>query len=84
MTPPPTEPSEQPTSVKTPSSQTLKFSKKRLALAFTIAGLSDAIGARSRGIMPPQRERMAFLGQEKRLAMRGERRVPEWRYASIP
>jgi hypothetical protein len=45
MTLPPTEPSEQPTSVKTPSSQTLKFSKKRLALAFTIAGLSDAIGA---------------------------------------
>ena len=41
----PTEPSEQPTGVKTPSSQTLKFSKKRLALAFTIAGLSDAIGA---------------------------------------
>ena len=45
MTLPPTEPSEQPTSVKTPSSQTVKFSKKRLALAFTIAGLSDAIGA---------------------------------------
>jgi hypothetical protein len=45
MTLPPTEPSEQPTGLKTPSSQTPKFSKKRLALAFAIAGLSDAIGA---------------------------------------
>jgi len=45
MTLPPTEPSEQPTRVRTPSPQTLKFSKKRLALAFAIAGLSDAIGA---------------------------------------
>ena len=45
MTLPPTKPSGQPTSAKTPSSQTLKFSKKRLALAFAIAGLSDAIGA---------------------------------------
>jgi hypothetical protein len=42
---PPTEPTRQPTSAKAPSSQTLKFSKKRLALAFAIAGLSDAIGA---------------------------------------
>src|SRR5499426_2701092 len=42
---PPLEPSEQPTSVKMPSSETLKFSKKRLALAFVIAGISDAIGA---------------------------------------
>jgi hypothetical protein len=42
---PPTEPTGQPTSAKAPSSQTLKFSKKRLALAFAIAGLSDAIGA---------------------------------------
>ena len=45
MTLPPTEPSEQPTRVRTPPPQTLKFSKKRLALAFAIAGLSDAIGA---------------------------------------
>ena len=45
MTLPPTKPSEQPTGVKTPSSQTLKFSKKRLAMAFAIAGISDAIGA---------------------------------------
>ena len=42
---PSTKPSEHATGVKTPSSQTLKFSKKRLALAFAIAGLSDAIGA---------------------------------------
>jgi hypothetical protein len=28
-----------------PSSNTLKFSKKQLALAFVIAGISDAIGA---------------------------------------
>jgi len=42
---PPLEPSEQPTSVKMPSSETLKFSKKWLALAFVIAGVSDAIGA---------------------------------------
>jgi hypothetical protein len=39
------EPSQQPTSVKAPSSRILKFSKKRLALAFGIAGVSDAIGA---------------------------------------
>ena len=45
MTPPPTEPSKQPTSAGTPISRTLKFSKKRLALAFAIAGISDAIGA---------------------------------------
>src|SRR5262245_33151900 len=42
---PPLEPSDLPTSVKTPSSETLKFSKKWLALAFAIAGVSDAIGA---------------------------------------
>jgi hypothetical protein len=41
----PSEPSEQPTSAKRPSSETLKFSTKRLALAFAIAGVSDAIGA---------------------------------------
>jgi hypothetical protein len=40
MTPPP-----QPTSAGTPSSNNLKFSKKRLVLAFVIAGISDAIGA---------------------------------------
>jgi len=45
MTPPPTEPSKQPTSAQTPSSNTLKFSKKQLALALVIAGISDAIGA---------------------------------------
>jgi hypothetical protein len=42
---PPTEPSNQPTSGQTPSSKTLKFSKKRLAVAFVIAATSDAIGA---------------------------------------
>jgi hypothetical protein len=46
MTPSPPEPSkQQPTSAETPPSNTLKFSKKRLALAFVIAGISDAIGA---------------------------------------
>ena len=45
MTPPPTEPSKQPTSAEKPSSNALKFSKKQLALAFVIAGISDAIGA---------------------------------------
>ena len=45
MTPPPTEPSKQASSAETPSLNTLKFSKKRLALAFAIAGISDAIGA---------------------------------------
>ena len=45
MTPPPPEPSKQPTSAKMPSSNTLKFSKTRLALAFAIAGISDGIGA---------------------------------------
>src|SRR5215470_5981875 len=45
MTPPPAEPSKQPGSEQTPSSNTLKFSKKQLVLAFVIAGISDAIGA---------------------------------------
>ena len=45
MTPPPMEPRKQPTSAETPISKTLKFSKRRLALAFAIAGISDAIGA---------------------------------------
>jgi len=44
MTPPPAEPIKQP-GAQTPSSNTLKFSKKQLALAFVIAGVSDAIGA---------------------------------------
>ena len=45
MASPPTEPSKQPTSAATPSSNILEFSKKRLAVAFAIAGISDAIGA---------------------------------------
>ena len=45
MTPPPTEPSKQPPNAETPSSNTLKFSKKQLVLAFVIAGISDAVGA---------------------------------------
>jgi hypothetical protein len=45
MTPPPTERSKQPTSAGTQISKTLKFSKKQLALAFVVAGISDAIGA---------------------------------------
>ena len=47
MTPQPAESSKQPTGAETPSSTTttLKFSNKRLALAFVIAGISDAIGA---------------------------------------
>jgi hypothetical protein len=35
----------QPTSADTASSKTPKFSKKQLALAFGIAGISDVIGA---------------------------------------
>src|SRR5215472_19223818 len=42
---PPTEPSKRLTSGETPSSKTLKFSKKRLAVAFGIAATSDAVGA---------------------------------------
>jgi hypothetical protein len=45
MTPPIPEPGKQPTSAEMRSSITLKFSKKVLALAFVIAGISDAIGA---------------------------------------
>ena len=45
MTPPPTEPRKQPTGAGAPTPKILKFSKKRLALAFAIAGVSDAIGA---------------------------------------
>ena len=43
--PAPPEPSKQPTSAETPSSNALKFSKRQLVLAFGIAGISDAIGA---------------------------------------
>ena len=52
MTLPPTEPSKQPNNAQTPSSNTLKFSKKRLALAFVIGGISDAIGAFTT-LLPP-------------------------------
>src|SRR3954454_14056734 len=45
MMPSPREPSNQPTGAGTPTPKILKFSKKRLALAFAIAGVSDAIGA---------------------------------------
>jgi hypothetical protein len=45
MTPPFTKPSYQPPSAGTQISKPLKFSKKRLALAFAIAGISDAVGA---------------------------------------
>jgi hypothetical protein len=45
----PTEPSrptdQLPTSTATPSSSSLRFSKKRLVLAFAVAGISDAICA---------------------------------------
>jgi hypothetical protein len=40
-----TETSKQPTSAATPIPKSLRFSKKQLALAFAIAGISDAIGA---------------------------------------
>src|SRR5262249_53568311 len=45
MTRPLREPSKHATSAQTPSWNILKFSKKQLALAFGIAGVSDAIGA---------------------------------------
>ena len=45
MTQPPPESSKKLNSAETPSSNTLKFSKNQLALAFVIAGISDAIGA---------------------------------------
>src|SRR3954469_10444847 len=45
MMPSPRKPSNQPTGAGTPTPKILKFSKKRLALAFAIAGVSDAIGA---------------------------------------
>jgi hypothetical protein len=45
MTHPPTEPIRQPNSAGTPVSKALKFSNRRLVLAFAIAAISDAIGA---------------------------------------
>ena len=45
MMPSPRKPSNQPTGAGTPTPKILKFSGKRLALAFAIAGISDAIGA---------------------------------------
>ena len=42
---PPPELGKHPPGAETVSSKTLKFSKKRLALAFAIAGISDVIGA---------------------------------------
>jgi|SRR5262245_974361 len=41
----PSEPDKQPASADAVSSKLSKFSKKQLALAFVIAGLSDLIGA---------------------------------------
>jgi hypothetical protein len=43
MNPAPPEPSKQPTSAETPSSNALKLSKRQLVLAFGIAGISDAV-----------------------------------------
>ena len=45
MMPSPRQPGNQRTGAGTPTPKILKFSKKRLALAFAIAGISDAIGA---------------------------------------
>ena len=45
MTPLPPEPSKEPTSVETQSSNILKFSKMQIALAFVIAGISDVVVA---------------------------------------
>jgi hypothetical protein len=52
MTLPPTEPGKPPASAGSPISETLKFSTKRLALAFAIAGISDAIGAFATPVPP--------------------------------
>jgi hypothetical protein len=43
---------EQPTGVETSSPKAVKFSKTQLALAFAIAGASDAIGAFA-SLVPP-------------------------------
>jgi hypothetical protein len=42
---PSSESGRKPTKAEPPSSKALKFSNKRLAIAFAIAGLSDVIGA---------------------------------------
>jgi hypothetical protein len=52
MTLPPTEPGKQPASAGPPISETLKFSTKRLVLAFAIAGISDAFGAFATPVPP--------------------------------
>ncbi len=52
MMPSPREPSNQPTGAGTPTPKILKFSTKRLALAFAIAGISDAIGAFATSLPP--------------------------------
>jgi hypothetical protein len=48
MIPPHPEPSIQPTSAETSSSNALKYSKRQLVLAFGIAGIPDVIGAADR------------------------------------
>jgi len=52
MTPLPLEPTKNSISADTPSPNTLKFSKKRLVLAFAIAAVSDAIGAFTTPVPP--------------------------------
>jgi hypothetical protein len=52
MTPLPPELGKQPTSAGTRSSNTLKFSKAQIAVAFVIAGIADAIGAFA-SLVPP-------------------------------
>jgi hypothetical protein len=49
---PPSERNERPPAQDGSVSRTLKFSKKRLALAFVIAGISDAIGAFATPVPP--------------------------------
>ncbi|HEY1362922.1 MAG TPA: hypothetical protein VGF60_11830 [Xanthobacteraceae bacterium] len=51
MTPPPIEPGKQP-GAEAPFSKTLRFSRKRLVLAFAVAGIADAIGAFA-ALLPP-------------------------------
>lgn len=52
MTPPLPQTPEQPTGAKSPASNILKFSGRRLLLAFVIAGISDAIGAFTAPVPP--------------------------------
>jgi hypothetical protein len=49
---PPTEPREQPIGREKSFSTAVKFSKKQLALAFAIAGISDAVGAFATPVPP--------------------------------